>query len=173
GVAVLAARSFAGTHLVDSLTATASAEPAAQSAWNILTSLLAGIGQAMVGYGVVIVFGAWVAGPGTFATELRRGMTPGLRDRRVAYGALALILLLVFWWDPTQGTSRLGPSLVLIVLAIAGVEGIRLQAVRDFPDATWEEASARWRERIAGLRAGAGRQLHRAGGEAATATVAA
>src|SRR5436190_8159279 len=61
GITVLAVRSFAGTHLVDSLTTTASVEPAAQSAWDILTSLLAGIGEAMVGYGVVIVFGAWVA----------------------------------------------------------------------------------------------------------------
>jgi hypothetical protein len=63
-----------------------------------------------------------------------------------------VILLIVFWWNPTQGTSRLPTSVLLILLAVAGLEGLRLQAVRDFPNETWEDASARWRARIAGVR---------------------
>jgi hypothetical protein len=143
GIAVVAARSLAGNYVVGTLTTTAAVEPAASAAWDILTSLLEGIGFAMIGYGVVIVLGAWLAGPGAAARELRRTITPGLRERRIAYAALAVILLLVFWWAPTQGTERLGPSLILIVLAIAGLEALRLQALRDFPNETWQPGGVR------------------------------
>ncbi len=143
GVAVIVGRSLAGNYVVGALTTTAAVEPAASSAWDILTSLLEGIGVAMIGYGVVIVLGAWLAGPGRAAIELRRGMTPALRQRRIAYAALAVILLLVFWWAPTQGTERLIPSLVLIALAIAGLEALRLQALRDFPNETWQPGGVR------------------------------
>jgi hypothetical protein len=143
GIAVVAGRSLAGNYVVGALTTTAAVEPAASSAWDILTSLLEGIGIAMIGYGVVIILGAWLAGPGAAARELRRTITPGLRERRIAYAALAVILLLVFWWAPTQGTERLIPSLVLIALTIAGLEALRLQALRDFPNETWQPGGVR------------------------------
>ena len=143
GLAVIVARSLAGSYVVGALTTTAAVEPAANSAWAILTSLLEGIGVAMIGYGAVILLGAWLAGPGHAAMELRRGMTPALRQRRIAYAALAVILLLVFWWAPTQGTQRLVPSLILIALAIAGLEALRLQALRDFPNETWQPGGVR------------------------------
>lgn len=143
GIAVLIGRHLAGNYLVDSLTTTAAAEDPANATWDILTSLLQGIGIAMIGYGAVIVVGAWLVGSGTAATELRRGMTPALRERRIAYAGLAVILLLVFWWAPTQGTQRLIPSLILIALAIAGLEALRLQALRDFPNRTWQPGGIR------------------------------
>jgi hypothetical protein len=143
GIAVVVGRSLAGNYVVGALTTTAAVEPAASSAWDILTSLLEGIGVAMIGYGVVIVLSAWLAGPGAAARELRRTITPGLRERRIAYSALAALLLLVFWWAPTQGTQRLIPSLALIALAIAGLEALRLQALRDFPNETWQPGGVR------------------------------
>ncbi len=155
GLAVLVGRSVVGGYLVNSLTATAAAESPANAAWGILTSLLAGIGVAMIAYGVVIVLGAWLAGPGPAARGLRRGITPGLRDRRIAYATLAVIWLLVLWWAPTQGTQRLLPTLVLIVLTVVGLEALRLQALRDFPDETWQPGGLR-----AAL-AGAGERLRR------------
>jgi hypothetical protein len=142
GIVVLAARSLAGNYVVGQLTATAASEPAASSAWEILTSLLKGIGVATILYGLVMLLGAWLAGPGTTATSVRREITPALRARRTAYACLAVILLLVFWWAPTQGTQRLVPSLILIGLAIAGLEALRWQALRDFPDASWGAGGA-------------------------------
>ena len=76
-----------------------------------------------------------------------------LRDPRLAYPVLAFILLLVFWWNPTPSTARLLPSLVLIVLAAAGVEALRRVAMRDFPDETMARASERWNGRIDSVRA--------------------
>lgn len=148
GVVILIARGLAGNAVVDSLASTDSVKPAVDSVWSIGTSLLAGAGAAMIGYGVVIVLGAFLAGPTTVARACRREITPVLRDRKVGYGVLVVILLLAFWWSPTEGFRRLGPSLVLIALLVAGFEGLRRQAIRDFPDETFDTASARWRARF-------------------------
>jgi hypothetical protein len=149
GIAVLAVRGFAGDLLVDSLAETAASEPAVASTWSIGTELLKGIGVGMIGYGVVIILGAWLAGPGPWAQSARRTLTPVLRDRVIGYSVLLVIVLLVFWWAPTQGTQRLIPSIVLIVLMVAGFEALRAQALRDFPNETFETLQARWQNRRA------------------------
>jgi hypothetical protein len=152
GIVVLVARSIAGNIVVDSLAKTDAVRPAVESVWSIGTSLLSGEGVAMIGYGLAIVVGAWLAGRTAPARELRRAITPLLARREWGYPVLAVIVLLVFWWNPTEGTSRLLPSLVLIVLLIAGFEALRHQALRDFPDETWERAQERWRARSAAFR---------------------
>jgi hypothetical protein len=121
----------------------------------------------MIGYGVVIVLGAFLAGPTPIARACRRDLTPVLRDRKVGYAVLVVILLLAFWWSPTEGFRRLIPSLVLIALLVAGFEGLRRQAIRDFPDETWDTASARWRQRFE-----SGRGMVGAGGGSAEAPAA-
>jgi hypothetical protein len=147
GIAVLAIRGFAGDLLVDSLAETAASEPAVNSTWSIGTGLLQGIAVAMIGYGVVMILGAWLAGPGEWARAGRRTLTPVLRDRAIGYALLLVIVLLVFWWAPTQGTQRLIPSIVLVALMIAGFEALRGQALRDFPNETFETLQDRWRKR--------------------------
>jgi hypothetical protein len=102
----------------------------------------------MIGYGIVIVLGAWLAGPGAIARSLRRDLAPLLRGRALAYALLAALLLLVFWWNPTPGTARLLSSLALVALAVAGMEALRHQAIRDFPDETMDTAASRWHQRM-------------------------
>jgi hypothetical protein len=148
GIVVLVARGLAGNLVVDSLASTDSVKPAVDAVWSIGTSLLSGAGAAMIGYGVVIVLGAFLAGPTPIARGCRRDITPVLRDRKVGYAVLVVILLLAFWWSPTEGFRRLVPSLVLIALLLAGYEGLRRQAIRDFPEETFNTVSARWRRRF-------------------------
>jgi hypothetical protein len=152
GIVVLVAQSIAGGIVVDTLAKTDSVQPAVSATWGIGTSLLHGEGTAMIGYGVVILIGAWLAGTTAPARELRREITPVLGERRWGYAGLAVIVLLVFWWNPTEGTSRLLPSLVLVGLLIAGYEALRHQALRDYPGETWEVAVERWKARHARLR---------------------
>ena len=57
-----------------------------------------------------------------------------------------MLLLLLFWWSPTPGFQRLPTALLLIVLSVVGLEFLRQQAIRDFPDATLEGASERMGE---------------------------
>ena len=158
GIAALALRALAGHYVVNALASTESVRPAAQAAWDIGTSLLKASAGAVVLYGVVIVIGAWLAGPGRLAVPLRRELAPALRDPRIAYPVLAVVLLLVFWWNPTPGTSRVVPSLALVALAAVGLEALRRVAIADFPAETMEVASQRWRTRIDAMSARLGRR---------------
>jgi Short C-terminal domain len=139
GAVVLFAHGLAGNAVVASLANAASAEPAADATWTIATSLLTENAQAIVAYGIVIVLAAWLAGPSGMATSIRGGLAPYLRQPRFAFGGLAVLLALLFWWHPTQATERLAPSLVLIILTVLGMEVLRRQVIREFPDrvTTW------------------------------------
>jgi hypothetical protein len=148
GLVVVILRSVAKGPLVDSLASTASAQDAVRSTLDIYTSLLVASAWSVVGYGIVILIGAWAAGPGPLARSARRDLAAVLHDRLVAYSLLAFLLLLVFWWNPTPGTARLLSSLILVALAVAGMEALRHQAVKDFPGETMEATAGRWRERL-------------------------
>jgi hypothetical protein len=139
GILVLFAHGLAGNAVVGALTETAASEGPVQATWDIGTSLLVETGQAIIAYGIVIVLAAWIAGPSTAATWVRGGVTPYLRQPRFAYGGLVLALALIFWWQPTQATQRLIPSLLLVGLLALGVEVLRRQVIREFPDrvTTW------------------------------------
>jgi hypothetical protein len=144
GIVVLVARSLAGNVVVNAVASTEAVTPAANNAWSIGTSLLNDQGGAMIFYGLFIVIGAWLSGPTGFARSARRAVAPILERRAIAYSALVLILLLLFWWSPTPGFQRLPTALLLIALSIVGLEFLRNRAIKDFPNETWETASERW-----------------------------
>lgn len=154
GILVLLVHGLAGDAVTTSLADTAAAEPAVDATWSIATELLVATAQTIIAYGVIIVIAAWLAGPTSVATAARRGITPYLRQPRVAYGVLALLLVLLFWWDPFVSTHRLIPSLLLIAVLVLGVEVLRRQVIREFPDevTTWspegtaQRIAARMRE---------------------------
>ncbi|MGH2965582.1 MAG: SHOCT domain-containing protein [Solirubrobacterales bacterium] len=149
GVLVLFVRGLAGDYVVGALTTTAASEPAAHAAWSIGTSQLVEIAQDVVIYGLVIILAAWLAGPHAAATWVRRGITPYLRQPRVAYGALAVFLVLIFWWGPIEGTRRLVPSLVLIAFLVLGIEILRRQVIWEFPDRVTTGSAEGLAQRIA------------------------
>lgn len=156
GIIVLVVRSVAGEALVSSLAATESVEPAASAAWDIATSLLRDGGVAMLLYGLAIFLGAVLAGPLGFAKRARRSLAPLLRERLGAYAAAAVVVLLLLWWAPTEGFRRPLVLLVLLGLFIAGIEALRAQTRREFPDETWDSMRARWAERAARRRSAKG-----------------
>ncbi len=134
GVLVLFAHGIAGNAVTGSLSDTEVSEPAVQAAWDIGTSLLTETAQGIIGYGIVIVLAAWLAGPTRAATWIRHAVTPYLRQPAYAYGGLAVLLVLIFWWSPTEATRRLGLSLILIAVLAIGVEMLRRQVIREFPE---------------------------------------
>jgi len=134
GVVALFVRGAAGNVVVSSLSDVASSDAAVDSVFNIGTSLLLETAQSIVAYGVVIVLAAWLAGPTGVATSARRAITPYLRQPAYAYGGLAVLLMLLFWWDPVIATHRVVPSLLLVLFAVIGTEMLRRQVIREFPD---------------------------------------
>jgi hypothetical protein len=144
GVLVIVARSVAGNVVVDQLASTEAIKPAVHNTWSIGTSLLNDQGGASIFYGIFIVIGAWLAGPTGLGLSARKAITPILEQRTVAYSALAIILLLLFWWAPTPGFHRVPTAVLLIVLFVVGLEFLRHQAIKDFPDEKWDGATERW-----------------------------
>jgi hypothetical protein len=146
GLLAVVARALGGSVVVNSLASTESIRPAIQAAWGIGTGLLVEAAVATIAYGVVIIVSAWLAGPTAAAVATRRSLAPYLREPAFAFGGLAVIVLLVAWWGPTPATRNLITGLVLIALLVFGVEMLRRQTAREFPDASREAAAARRRE---------------------------
>jgi hypothetical protein len=158
GAGALLVRSVAGDAFVDSLASTAAAEPAITQVWQIATSLLVDVATASIIYGVVLVAAAWLAGPMGIATSVRRAIAPYLREPGFAYSGLAIVVAVMVWWAPTPAW-RNGPMLLILIgLLVAGVEGLRRQVIREFPDATREAAKQRYRERWTSLTAASRRR---------------
>lgn len=167
GILVLAVRSLAGSAVVGSLASTESVKPAVSAVWDVGTSLLRDGGAAMIIYGVVIFLGAVLTGPLGVARRARRFLAPLLRERSSAYAAVAAIIVLLLWWSPTEGFRRPLPSLVLFGLLIAGVEMLRRQTLREYPDETWETLRDRWAGLFSRLRQGPAAEPAAAAGPAA------
>jgi hypothetical protein len=149
GGAILVVMSQAGDAMVSSLASTAASEPAVRRAWEIATPLLREAAVATIGYGIVLILGAWLSGPTRVAVAIRRALAPYLREPLIAYTGLAIVMgLVIFKWAPTPATRNPVLAIVLVLLVAAGFEAWRRQAVRESPDADRHAALARWRERL-------------------------
>ena len=173
GALTLFARNLGGEAITASLANTASAEPPVQATWTIGTSLLLETAQSLIAYGVFIVFAAWLAGPTQVATSTRHAVAPYLRQPRLAYGGAAVLLVLLFWWDPVVATGRLVPSILLIVVLAIGVEALRRQLIREFPDRLSANSPGGIARSIADrMREGRERVADRRGGQAGSGPAA-
>jgi hypothetical protein len=134
GLLVLIVRRLAGNYIVNSLVKSDVDRPAGNAAWYIETQLLRDIAIALIAYGAVALFGAWLAGPTRWATASRRWLAPRFRDQPLlVFGAVAFIYLLVILWGPTTASRQLLGILVLGVLVFFGVEMLRRQTLQEFP----------------------------------------
>lgn len=135
GLIVLIARGLIGNKVVDSLASTEAVRPAADAAWSIGTSVLADVAWATVFIGVPFILAGLLVGPTRAATSVRRRLAPYLRDRAdLSYGAVALLLLLLFAWGPITATRNLIGIAIIIVLAFFGMAMLRRETAREFPD---------------------------------------
>jgi hypothetical protein len=134
GALALGATAWIGDGLVASLAQTAEGVTVVEGVLSIYTSLLVEAAVATIGYGLVVVLGAWLAGPTRWAVAVRRALAPYLRAPELAYGALAVLVGVVFlWWAPTPATRNPATALVLIALLVLGLEALRRQTAREFP----------------------------------------
>jgi hypothetical protein len=166
GAGALAAESLAADAIVDSLARTASGEPVVREVLDIYTPLLEQAATATIGYGVVMVAGAWLAGPTSWATAIRRMLAPYMREPVLVYSVVAvLVALVVLWWAPTPATRNPATATVLVALLLLGVEALRRRTLGEFPGADRAAAAQRRRERFASVSAGAAEKA-RAGSSA-------
>ncbi|HZB77318.1 MAG TPA: hypothetical protein VE526_13895 [Solirubrobacteraceae bacterium] len=136
GIAALVTARLLGDAVVGAVATTEAGVPAAEQVWSILTELLDEAATAAIGYGALLLLGGWLAGPSRPARAARRVTAPYLRDPAVAYGAFALlVVLVVVWWAPTPATRNPLTAVLLVALAAVGFEALRRRAVREFPAA--------------------------------------
>ena len=153
GVLVLLGRRVVGNRVVDGLVANPSNSSAAHATWTIGTSLLYDIAIAMFAYGVIFVLAAWLAGPTGSAVTVRRALAPSMRWRPgLVYGALATVFLLVMLWGPTPATRKPLGIALFAALLVLGVEVLRRQVAREFPDARRGDTAERLKTRYAAFR---------------------
>jgi hypothetical protein len=136
GLLLLAVRRIVGNAVIDNLVQTESVRDAAKDVWTIFTSLLAQSAWAGIFVGLVAVVAIWFSGAGARATAGRRWIAPVFRDHPVAvHATLAAVLLILLAWGPTGTPRRFITVVIVAILAFAGLEVLRRQTVREFPDA--------------------------------------
>jgi len=141
GAAAIASIAWAGDYIVGSLSDTAATEPVVRDVWDVYDTLLIEASTAAIGYGAVMVLGAWLAGPTAWAVDVRRALAPYLAQPALAYGAFAaLMFIVVVWWSPTPATRNPVTALLLVALLALGFEALRRRTRGEFPDAVVRQA---------------------------------
>jgi hypothetical protein len=134
GLIVLVVRRAAGSKVVDELATTESVEVAAGDAWDVLTAQLRDGGLTLLGLGVILLVAVWLVGPSTRATGARRWLAPHLARPEIAFGAAAALLFLLVWWGPTLQTQRWQLVIAAAIVLAIGVEVLRRQTAKEFPN---------------------------------------
>jgi hypothetical protein len=156
-VIVLLLRTLGGHYVVDALAKSEAGKPAFEEVWSIATSLLATVAKSALAFGILVFLAAWVAGPTSIATALRREAAPYVRaNQATAYVAAGVLFLLLVWWAPVDAFGRPLGMLILAVLLAVGAELLRRRILRDFPHAEHGEIGARLKSRAEGLLGGRG-----------------
>ena len=142
-------RTVGGNLLVENLVKLPENRPAANAAWDVITGLLKDTTRTVIAVGFITVIWAWVSGEGERAVAIRRAFAPHARDHvGQVWVAFAAVVLFLIWWAPTQAFRRPVPALVMIVLAGIGLEAVRRQSVKEFPDAESGEVVAAVRAKL-------------------------
>ena len=106
GIAMLAVRKLAGDWVVAALADAPNAHAIAGDVWSIATSLMVSVAEGGMLLGLIVVAGAWLAGPGR-ATQVTNAGAPLFRERPAAVRAgLAVLLLLLVLWGPVPWTGQ-------------------------------------------------------------------
>jgi hypothetical protein len=134
GVLVFLARTVIVSQVTDSLVKTDSVRPAAMAVISIATSMLSEIAGAFVVVGVPLIAAAWFAGPARLAVRGRRAIAPFLRDRPDwTFGIVAVIMALIFIWQPIPATGTPVGIIVFLALAFLGTRAAASSDRRGVP----------------------------------------
>ncbi len=156
--------------VTNSLVKDESVKPAAQATVTIATAMINEIAGAFVLFGAVVIGAAWFAGPQRWATQGRRALAPYLRDHPGrAFAGTAIVMLLVFIWNPIPATGKPAGIIVFLLLALLGTEVLRRQTAVEFPDAREGETAAALRARVGAIRGRLHRERPRTAGNPAPA----
>ena len=142
---MLVVRRLGGSSIVDDLAPSTAVKPAAQDAWDILTSQLRDGGFTFLGLGVILLVALWLVGPSPSGVSARRRLAPYLARPEIAYGVAGGLFLLLLWWSPTVQTTR-----APLMLAAALVLGLGSSCCGARPPASFPPRRPTWVDPSAG-----------------------
>jgi uncharacterized BrkB/YihY/UPF0761 family membrane protein len=131
GFLVLVIRRVAGSYITNHLVASDSVKPVAQDAWRITTQLLADGAWTLIVVALVALLGVWVAGETESGTSVRRAIAGPLARWEIAFGGVALVIVLLVWWGPTPQARRWYLVIAAAVILAIGVAALRRQTARE------------------------------------------
>ncbi len=132
GLLVLAGLRFGGDRLLDSVVQNESNRGAAEAVWRIGSSLLHDIGWNITTLGILIVLGAFLAGPTRAATAIRRFISPlFIGGPGARWGVGAAIFLVMVLWAPLPALTNWFGILVFAAILAACIEGLRQLCLDD------------------------------------------
>ncbi len=131
-------RHVIGNGVIDSVASSDAVKPAITSVWDIISDGLRERALFVLVIGLGFIGGGLLAGPGRHEVAVRRFLAPYLREQPVVvYAVLAFVFLI--WLTLLPTINNLGQVLIVLVLAglaVLGVEILRRQTAREFPNAT-------------------------------------
>jgi hypothetical protein len=143
GVVVLGVRRLVENRVIETLVKDPFNEPPVKQVWLIGSSLLSDVAWAGIGYGLVLIAAAWLAGPTRIATWIRRRLAPTFRDQPfLPFLVVGVLYVLVLLWGPTRAQREWIPILVFAVLLAFATEAFRRLTVREFPDGSARPAGS-------------------------------
>ena len=149
GFAAIVFRHIAGGIVVDQLVKNDSVKPAGEAAWSIGTSLMVSIATTVIVVGVLFAAAGWLASPTGAARTARRYMAPTLRlHAAYVYTGLVILVGIYFLTGPTQGLRAFLTTLIVAGMAAFGIHELRKQTAEEFPDANYDDAFGRTRDKV-------------------------
>jgi hypothetical protein len=134
GVLVLLGRVLLIHGVANSLVRVEANKPAAQNVITIATDMLKEIADACVIVGIPVVLAAWFAGPAKWAVAGRRRLAPFMQEHPAwAFLTVAMVMALIFIWQPIPATGTWVGVIVFLALAFLGTEVLRRQVIRESP----------------------------------------
>jgi hypothetical protein len=133
---ILLTRRLLGSAVVNGVASSDTVKPAIRAVWEILSGGLRERALFVLVIGLAFIVGGMLAGPGRREVAVRRFLAPYLRDQPVAVYAVLAALFLI-WLAFIPGITNPGQVVaivVLAVLAVVGVEILRRETAREFPN---------------------------------------
>jgi hypothetical protein len=131
---LLVLRRVGGDVIVNTLVHNHNVRPSVLTAWNVETSVMRDLGRFLVGLAIIGLMGVWLAGPSASGTAVRRELAGPFRDHvALVYAVYALLVAGVLIVAPISPARAFG-LLALAILGAIGLEVLRRQALREFPE---------------------------------------
>lgn len=131
-ILVLLLRRIVGNQVIGDIANTTTGQDAATAVWQIGTSVLAQVARTLLLLAVVLLIAGWLSGPAAWACRFRGWARPALvSSPGMVHGVVLAVLLAILALGIIPGIRTLAAAILLIVVAVGGVELVRRATLSD------------------------------------------